>query len=138
MSFENIKNVNFNAHERSCMVLVNFNMKESNNIKNVARLIGIKDIINVDYKNGQTTINDILENNIKQNDDLSSKNKVILFNNIPIQKINGLLDNLKKIKINRPLSAMITEETINWTLDKLILNLLNERKAINEGKSLEH
>jgi hypothetical protein len=113
-------------------------MKESNNIKNVARLIGIKDIINVDYKNGQTTINDILENNINQNDDLSSKNKVILFNNIPIQKINGLLDNLKKIKINRPLSAMITEETINWTLDKLILNLLNERKAINEGKSLEH
>lgn len=139
MSFENIKDINLNnIHNRSCIMLVNFNNKELNSIKNISRLLGLKDIIALDYKNGGSVIRNILENNILSGEDANNKNKVILFNNISTQKINALLDNLKKLKISRPLSAMITDQTIDWTLDDLIINLVNERKAIGKGKFSNH
>lgn len=139
MSFENIKDINLNSiHNRSCIMLVNFNNKELNSIKNISRLLGLKDIIALDYKNGGSVIRNILENNILSGEDANNKNKVILFNNISTQKINALLDNLKKLKISRPLSAMITDQTIDWTLDDLIINLVNERKAIGKGKFSNH
>lgn len=139
MSFENIKDIDLNnVHNRSCIMVVNFNNKELNSIKNISRLIGLKDIITLDYKNGNSVIRNILEDNIANSGDTNNKNKVILFNNVSTQKINALLDNLKKIKINRPLSAMITDQTIEWTIDNLIINLVNERKAISEGKVSNH
>ena len=139
MSFENIKDIDLNnVHNRSCIMVVNFNNKELNSIKNISRLIGLKDIITLDYKNGNSVIRNILEDNIANSGDTNNKNKVILFNNVSTQKINALLDNFKKIKINRPLSAMITDQTIEWTIDNLIINLVNERKAISEGKVSNH
>ena len=139
MSFEKINNINQeNISDKTCIMIVNFNQKELSMIKNISRLIGLKDIITLDYKNGNSVIRSILEDNISNTDDANNKNKVVLFNNISTQKINALLDNLKKVKISRPLSAMITEQTIDWTLDNLIINLVNERKAISEGKVSNH
>ena len=65
-------------------------------------------------------------------------NKAIIFNNIDQMKINGFLESLKKMKIARPLSAMVTETTIDWTLNKLVYNLIQERQAIQSGKTLNH
>ena len=48
-------------------------------------------------------------------------------------KINMFIDNLKKIRINNVLKAIVTETSINWTLNEVIVNLLNERAAINNG-----
>ena len=139
MSFENIKNIDLdNIHNRSCIMLVNFGGKELSNIKNISKLVGLRDIIELDYKNGDNIIENILEGEITSNEEGTIKNKAIIFNNIPSQKINGLLDNLKKMRINRPLSAMVTEQTIKWSLNDLIINLANERKAISEGKTSNH
>ena len=65
-------------------------------------------------------------------------NKAMIFNNITQIKINGFLDSLKKMKIARPLSAVVTETTIDWTLNKLVYNLIQERKAIQSGTTLNH
>ena len=62
----------------------------------------------------------------------------MIFNNINQIKINGFLDSLKKIKIAKPLSAIVTETTIDWTLNKLVYNLIQERKAIQAGKTVNH
>ena len=62
----------------------------------------------------------------------------MIFNNITQIKINGFLDSLKKMKIARPLSAVVTETTIDWTLNKLVYNLIQERKAIQSGTTLNH
>ena len=107
-------------------------------IKNIGRLVGIKDCIFVDSKNGKTTINNILENNISNDNEDIWTNKAIIFNNINQLKINGFLDSLKKMKISRPLSAVVTDTTINWTLNKLVYNLIQERQALKSGQTLNH
>lgn len=138
MSFTEINNIEKDIHDRTCVMIVNFNKKESALIKNICGFIGIRDCIFLDTKNGDTLIKDILDNNISLDCEDGLSNKAIIFNNIPHLKINSLLDNLKKMRINRPLSAMVTETTLNWTLNKLIANLLEERRAISEGKEFSH
>ena len=138
MSFTEINNIEKDIHDRTCVMIVNFNKKESALIKNICGFIGMRDCIFLDTKNGDTLIEDILDNNISLDCEDGLSNKAIIFNNIPHVKINSLLDNLKKMRINRPLSAMVTETTLNWTLNKLIANLLEERRAISEGKEFSH
>ena len=139
MSFEKLNETSINnIHDRSCVIVVNSNKKESAMIKNMGRLVGIRDFIFVDSKNGNTIIKDILENNISQDNEEVWTNKAMIFNNINQIKINGFLDSLKKIKIAKPLSAILTETTIDWTLNKLVYNLIQERKAIQAGKTVNH
>ena len=139
MSFEKLNETSINnIHDRSCVIVVNSNKKESAMIKNMGRLVGIRDFIFVDSKNGNTIIKDILENNISQDNEEVWTNKAMIFNNINQIKINGFLDSLKKIKIAKPLSAIVTETTIDWTLNKLVYNLIQERQAIQSGKTLNH
>ena len=139
MSFEKLNETSINnIHDRSCVIVVNSNKKESAMIKNMGRLVGIRDFIFVDSKNGNTIIKDILENNISQDNEEVWTNKAMIFNNITQIKINGFLESLKKIKIAKPLSAIVTETTIDWTLNKLVYNLIQERKAIQAGKTVNH
>ena len=100
MSFEKLNETSINnIHDRSCVIVVNSNKKESAMIKNMGRLVGIRDFIFVDSKNGNTIIKDILENNISQDNEEVWTNKAMIFNNINQIKINGFLDSLKKMKI---------------------------------------
>ena len=64
--------------------------------------------------------------------------KAIIFNNIPTNRVSGFLDGLKKMKIRRPLTAMVTEVSIDWKLDTLIYNLKEERKSIAKGQVVDH
>ena len=139
MAFEKINDKEqANIHDRSCIILVNFNKKELTSIKTVSNFVGIKDRIIVTGKNGNTKIRDILDGNISDdNEDLWSE-KVVIFNNIPNNRVTVFLDSLKKMKIRRPLSAMVTEVSIDWTLNTLIYNLKEERNAISKGKVADH
>ncbi|MPQ45274.1 DUF3783 domain-containing protein, partial [Clostridium tarantellae] len=58
--------------------------------------------------------------------------------NIAPAKINIFIENLKKMRINNTLMAVVTDTSKNWSLNKLIFNLIEERKSINEGKTLKH
>lgn len=139
MSFEKLnQNLISNIHDRNCIIIVNFNKKEMGIIKNIGRLVGIKDCIFVDSKSGKTTIKDILDNNISDDNEEIWSNKAIVFNNINQLKINGFLESLKKMKIARPLSAIVTDQTIDWTLNKLVYNLIQERQALKSGQMLDH
>lgn len=139
MSFEKLNQTEFNnIHERSCMIIVNANKKEANMMKNIGRLVGIKDCIFLDSTNGKTTISDILNNEISDDNEEKWINKAVVFNNINQTKISGFLDSLKKMKIARPLSAVVTETTIDWTLNKLVYNLIQERNALKSGQTVQH
>ena len=139
MSFEKLNETSINnQHERSCIMIVNFNKKEIGIIKNVGRLVGIRDCISLNHKNGQSRIVDILNDNVLTDGEETWTNKAIIFNNIEQMKINGFLESLKKMKIQRPLSAVVTETTIDWTLNKLVYNLIQERNALKSGQTLNH
>ena len=137
MTFKKInENEQNNIHDRSCIILVNFNNKEAAAIKTVSSFAGIKDRIVLTSKNGNTKIKDILDGNIS--DDNAWSEKAIIFNNIPTNRVSGFLDGLKKMKIRRPLTAMVTEVSIDWKLDTLIYNLKEERKSIAKGQVVDH
>lgn len=139
MSFEKLNQSSIsNIHDRSCMIIVNFNKKECSMIKNIGRLVGIKDFIFVDSKNGKAIIKDILNDSISDDNEEVWPNKAVIFNNITQLKINGFLDSLKKMKMARPLSAVVTDTTIDWTLNKLIYNLIQEKQALKSGQTLNH
>ena len=134
MTFKKInENEQNNIHDRSCIILVNFNNKEVAAIKTVSSFAGIKDRIVLTSKNGNTKIKDILDDN-----ENTWSEKAIIFNNIPTNRVSGFLDGLKKMKIRRPLTAMVTEVSIDWKLDTLIYNIKEERKSIAKGQVVDH
>lgn len=134
MSFERLDRNNVSDNDvRSCILLCNFNGKELKAVKNYASILGLRDQICLYSKNGDSTIKDVLEDNIDSNCEEGRKEKAIIFNNISNMKINMFIDNLKKIRINNILKAVVTETSINWTVNEVIVNLLNERAAINSG-----
>lgn len=123
---------------RSCIIIFNFKGKELTAIRNYGKILGIKDQVVACYKNGESILKDIIENNILINDIDGAKEKVVIFNNIAPAKINIFIENLKKMRINNTLMAVVTDTSKNWSLNKLIFNLIEERKSINEGKTLKH
>ena len=127
-----------NIHDRSCVILVNFNNKELTAIKTVSGFVGIKDRIVVNSKNGNTKIKDILDGNISDDNDEAWSEKAVIFNNIPNNRVIAFLDSLKKMKIKRPLTAMVTEVSIDWELNTLVYNLKEERKALSKGQFVNH
>ena len=83
MTFKKInENEQQNLHDRSCMILVNFNAKELAAIKTVSNFAGIRDRIAVTSKNGNTKINDILDGNMLDDNEEVWSEKAIIFNNI--------------------------------------------------------
>ena len=70
MTFKKInENEQNNIHDRSCIILVNFNNKEVAAIKTVSSFAGIKDRIVLTSKNGNTKIKDILDGNISDDNE---------------------------------------------------------------------
>lgn len=97
MTFKKInENEQNNIHDRSCIILVNFNNKEVAAIKTVSSFAGIKDRIVLTSKNGNTKIKDILDGNISDDNENTWSEKAIIFNNIPTNRVSGFLDGLKK------------------------------------------
>ncbi|EJX2681954.1 DUF3783 domain-containing protein [Clostridioides difficile] len=139
MSFEKINNNNLDKiHNRKCIMLVNFNKKELSLIKNISNFAGIRDHIILSEKNGENIIRDILDGNISSECENGIKSKSVIFNNTPSTQVNAFLEGLKKVRINRPFTAMVTETSIDWTLNNLIENLVQERNAMSLGKTIEH
>ncbi|SCI21653.1 DUF3783 domain-containing protein [Romboutsia sp. 1001713B170207_170306_H8] len=138
MTFTKINDVDNNTHNRDCIMIVNFNKKESTLIKNICGFIGVRDCIFLDKTNGNAIIKNILDNDISSDCEDGFVNKAVIFNNIHNKKINSFLESLKKMRINRPLTAMVTETSIDWTLNNLLYNLIEERKALSTGKDFSH
>lgn len=138
MSFSKINDIEVDESKRSFIILYNFNNKEILNIKNICRLFGIKDIQILSRKNSNNKILDIINNKIEVDEQEGINHKSMIFNNVNPMKISGVVDSLKKFRMSRPLVAVVTENNINWTLNELVLNLLEEKNALNQGKVLKH
>jgi hypothetical protein len=138
MSFENINSISTSADKKTAVMLYNFNAKELTMLKNICGLMGIKEKIVLNPENGNSIIKDILNNKLDDNCENKLNDKAVIFNNIEHSKIHSFLQSLKKFRINRPLIAVVTETSINWDLNNLINNLVEERDALKSGKPINH
>ncbi|MBQ6630615.1 MAG: DUF3783 domain-containing protein [Romboutsia sp.] len=137
MTFKDLKELS-TTEDRSCALLFNFNNKDLMTIKNIFRLIGIRDVIILKNDNLNTTIKDILDNNLLEDSEEKINSRAIIFNNIESRKISAVSDNLKRLKVQRPLMAAVTETSINWDLKNLIYNLQEEAISLNSSKVSIH
>lgn len=138
MGFEKMNNVEINNEIRSFVILYNFNAKETSMIKNICNMFGIRDQIILSPKNANSTIRNIIDNNIDSTCESGINQKAIIFNNVANMKVGAFIDSLKKFRINRPLIALATEGNIDWDLNTLVSNLLEERIAMKSGKTVKH
>lgn len=139
MSFENIKDMKSDEiHERSCMMMHYFTPQEARQIMNVARMTGVRDIITLKPNFGGNKIREILDNQAVETEVECLKEKTIIFNGIPSARVSLFIDGLKKCRIKRPIIAMVTDQTIDWTLEELLINLANERSSLNRGEFSVH
>lgn len=138
MSFEKMSNVELDVEKRSFVILYNFNAKEASMIKNICNMLGIKDQVILSSKNANSTIINIIDNNIDDKCESGINQKAMVFNNVAHMKVSAFIDSLKKFRINRPLIAVTTEGNINWSLNTLVSHLLEERIAMKSGKTVTH
>lgn len=139
MSFQKMDISNKDVEEgRSCIIICNFNGKQLQGVKNFASILGIRDQIVISNKNGESKIEDILKDKIEETTVDGVKERAIVFNNISHAKINMFIENLKKIKITNVLMAVVTEISKEWSVNILLTNLIEERRAMSSGKTLEH
>ena len=137
MTFKSLKELD-TTESRSCALLFNFNNKDLMSIKSIFRLIGISDIIILKNENLNTVIKDILEDNLLNDSEDKINSRAIIFNNIESRKMNSVSDNLKRLKVQRPLLATVTETSINWDLKNLLCNLQEEAISLNTSKISIH
>ena len=137
MTFKSLKELD-TTESRSCALLFNFNNKDLMSIKSIFRLIGISDIIILKNENLNTVIKDILEDNLLNDSEDKINSRAIIFNNIESRKINAVSDNLKRLKVQRPLLATVTETSVNWDLKNLLYNLQEEAISLNSSKTSIH
>ncbi|MDO4534500.1 MAG: DUF3783 domain-containing protein [Clostridium perfringens] len=139
MSFEKLDNKSKRIDgERSCVILYNFNDKEKKIIKNYGNIFGVKDQINISWKNGESVISDLVDDKLDESSETIKNEKAIIFNNVSSVKVNLFIDSLKKSRINNVLFAIVTETSKNWTINILIENLILERISMKKGKELKH
>lgn len=139
MSFETMKeNEAKKVHERSCMLMYYFTPQEARQIMNVARMTGIKDHILLKPSHGAATIRDLLDDKAEETHGEAIKEKAIIFNGIEASRMSLFIDSLKKCRIKRPIIAVVTEQSIDWSLNTLLVNLANERTALNKGSFSAH
>ena len=138
MSFVKLDNKNIDNNERSCVIVYNYNDKDRKIIKNYGNIFGVRDQINISWKNGETVISDLIDKKLDENCEVSNKKRAIIFNNVPNVKVNLFIDSLKKSRMNDVLFAIVTETSKNWTVNVLIENLVLERISMKKGKELKH
>lgn len=138
MSFEKLSDQDEKMiHERSCMILYHFSGQEVRMIQNAARLSGIRDFILLDTTKANNTLKAILDNEAESGEE-GIKEKAIIFNHVASTRMNAFIEALKKCRMKRPLMAVVTEVSIDWTLEVLIKNLIAERSAISAGNYEAH
>ena len=63
------------------------------------------------------------------------EDKVLMFLDFLDEEIRYILHNFSDINIPKPLFCVLTEHNIEWTFDKLILDLIEERKHFEIGRA---
>lgn len=139
MSFERIDQINQTSiHPRNCVLFYNFTPKELLLLKNIANLTGMRDQIILTSKDGECIIQDILDHQAITGDTQGLPHKAIIFNPADSSKVNNFLESLKKCRIQRPLTALITSTSLTWTVNHLLANLIEERASLSSGVNATH
>lgn len=134
--FEPVKNTSdVRVHERNCIMLYGFSTTEEKQIITTARMVGITDCIILKSYHLESTIKEILDNEVSQGNSKPILEKAVLFNT-PVARMNLMIGTIKKFRMKKPLYAIVTKNALNWTLKEWLNQLVGEREAMQKGTQM--
>ena len=99
-------------------------------------LIALLKNLNIEYRNidliyQNNTIKDLLtKDDLRVNHVLNFKESLIIFNDFTDNELDEILSSMKQENIKTDLKCIVTEHNINWKIIKLYVELLKEKRAI--------
>jgi len=119
---------------QSRLLVWNYTEAEKSRLDAILRQIDAPPAMTVEPGQGRMKVRDIIEGKRAEGDPLVSDEKVILFYEVPHKGVLFLMKFFKQTDLPKPIYAIVTEHSIEWSFHELLEHLVEERDRM-EGKA---
>ena len=116
------------------VLLWDYSMEEMLRMDQFFQEIGAPAAHVIEKDQGHLLVHEILFENKKADDDFTCDEKVMLFFNVPAEKIQAIMRESKTRDLPRPMYAVVTEQSIEWKFSDLVEHLIKERNHMQNRK----
>jgi len=96
--------------------------------------IGVPQPFRLEKRHGSVVIGDILLQEAIGDEEFDCRERLVLFYNLSESGVRSLMHVFKSLEIPKPIFAIVTETSITWTLQRLMVHLIEEKRA-HEGST---
>ena len=115
------------------LLVWNYTPEEKIKLDTLLEQTGAPSAATIDSTQAHLVLRDIIHTNASGEDHLESKEKVVLFYNIPPKGVFFLIDTFKQAHLPQPIYAVVTEQSIEWPFSELLRHLVSERDKAKKG-----
>jgi hypothetical protein len=119
------------------ILLWNYSYEELLEMDRLFQEVGAPEAKPVEKNQGGLPVRAILSTDATCSDEFSCDEKVMLFFNVPAPMIHTLMQETKGLDIPRPIFAVVTPQSIEWTFSELVEHLIKERDYIQKRTAEE-
>ncbi len=105
-----------------------------NELDEIFKLSNDANFITVNNSNLDNNIFDILEGNLNEKKGEQLYEKIIIFHKFSKEEVFEFIKKFKKLKLQSPIFAVVTQHSINWKLNYLLEHLIEEREFFRKRK----
>ena len=111
-----------------------FTAEEEKRINTRFSEMGIPEIVRIDKRQGSVKLRDIIEKGTSGEGEMELDEHIVLFNEVSERGVYALMQEIKSLDVPKPIFAVVTENSIEWTFEDLASHLLQEKRAFEKGK----
>ena len=120
---------------KTSILAYGYNKKEKEILEKYSLELGIKKVIMINNEETDFTIKELISRENHQTLEINNtKEKFIVLNAVSDFELNNFIGNFKSNNLKRPLFAVVTETSLNWSFKRLVEDLLKERAAFMAKK----
>lgn len=114
------------------ILLWNYTYEEMLQADLLLQSVGAPLMQSIEPDQGNLPIHEILFTDKRSDKPFSCDEKVMLFFNVPGGTIHDVMGAMKESSLPRPIYAVVTQESIEWTFSDLVDHLVKERDFIRK------
>jgi hypothetical protein len=119
-------------NDRARILVFGFSSEEQSRIDEHLAALGIPAPTRLERRHGKVVIGEILRKGAIGEKEFDCDERLVLFSNLSDAGVRSLIQEFKSIETLKPIFAVVTESSINWTLEHLMSHLIEEKRA-HEG-----
>jgi hypothetical protein len=120
--------------KQSRFLVWNYTTEEKLKLDTHLKAIGAPFAQTIEKTQGYLTLREIIDADARSGEAFASDERVILFYNIPQNGVFFLINSFKQTDLPPPIYAVVTEHSINWSLNELLEHLVEERDKLQKIK----